>query len=79
MELTPVACCAGVLIEDGDSSHLRVDFANKDPGGGVLRNGAVQEEILMVIFPEMLCARLLCARLADNEAVMVVGRYSYII
>lgn len=28
-----------------------VDFANKKLGGGVLRNGCVQEEILFAIFP----------------------------
>lgn len=28
-----------------------IDFANKNIGGGVLYNGAVQEEILFCIFP----------------------------
>jgi len=28
-----------------------VDFANKHLGGGVLRNGAVQEEIMFCVFP----------------------------
>jgi hypothetical protein len=28
-----------------------VDFANKNIGGGVLANGAVQEEILFCVFP----------------------------
>lgn len=37
-----------------------VDFANKSLGGGVLGNGAVQEEILFVIFPECLVSKIIC-------------------
>ena len=48
-----------------------VDFANMHLGGGVLTNGAVQEEIMMMAFPEMLAARLVCPPLNDTEAVIV--------
>jgi poly(ADP-ribose) glycohydrolase len=38
-----------------------VDFANKEIGGGVLGNGAVQEEILFLLFPEAIVSKLLCS------------------
>lgn len=51
-----------VLVHDGsieDAPHLiRVDFANKYIGGGVLSHGAVQEEILFVLYPELIISRL---------------------
>lgn len=51
-----------------------VDFANKHLGGGVLKNGCVQEEILFAIFPELLVTRLVVSsELEDNEAVVVYG------
>ncbi len=57
-------------IEDCHNSLL-VDFANKYLGGGVMEHGAVQEEILFLIMPELLITRFLCDRLADNEALLV--------
>lgn len=39
------------LVEDEYKKSVMVDFANKNIGGGVLNNGAVQEEILFCIFP----------------------------
>lgn len=38
------------IIEDRAGYDIMVDFANKKIGGGVLKNGAVQEEILFVKF-----------------------------
>jgi poly(ADP-ribose) glycohydrolase len=35
-------------------ADIKVDFANKFVGGGVLEHGCVQEEILMMICPELL-------------------------
>jgi hypothetical protein len=49
--LTLYSCHESGLIEDGDPNGVMVDFANKYVGGGVLGHGAVQEEILMSIFP----------------------------
>jgi poly(ADP-ribose) glycohydrolase len=59
-------------IEDA-SEMVQIDFANKYIGGGVLGNGLVQEEIRFLQFPEMIVTRLLCERLDDDEAVLVVG------
>eukprot|EP00906_Rhabdomonas_costata_P027545 RCo039099 len=52
---------------------LRVDFANRYLGGGVLGPGAVQEEILFACCPEMIVGRLLCPALQDDEAVLILG------
>lgn len=59
-------------IEDG-IGLLQVDFANRYLGGGVLGGGCVQEEILFMICPELLCSRLFTERLEDNECVTIMG------
>lgn len=43
-------------------------------GGGVLSRGAVQEEILFLIYPELIASRLFTEKLNFNEAVIVTGR-----
>lgn len=58
-------------IESFYGSAIMVDFANKRLGGGVLRNGCVQEEILFAIFPELIVAKLLCEEMEDDEAIIV--------
>lgn len=62
-------------IEEGPehARMLQVDFANKVVGGGVLRNGCVQEEIRFLISPELVVSRLLVETLADNEALLLRG------
>jgi poly(ADP-ribose) glycohydrolase len=47
-------------IESYYGEALMVDFANKKIGGGVLKNGCVQEEILFAIFPEAIISKLIC-------------------
>lgn len=67
-------------IEDcpEDGAH-HVDFANKFIGGGVLGNGALQEEIRFVVSPELLISRLLlCGNsIEDDEVVFVDGSRMY--
>jgi len=46
-------------VHRGNPDAVMVDFANKIIGGGVLGHGAVQEEIMMCQFPEMLHARIM--------------------
>ena len=41
-------------IEDDAAAHLKADFANCWLGGGVLGSGCVQEEIMFVLYPELL-------------------------
>lgn len=38
-----------------------IDFANKSIGGGILTRGAVQEEILFCIFPELIASLCICS------------------
>ena len=52
---------------------LQLDFANRTIGGGVLRNGCVQEEIRLLICPELIISRVLLETLADNEALLASG------
>jgi poly(ADP-ribose) glycohydrolase len=47
-------------IEDYCGKAIMIDFANKKLGGGVLKNGCVQEEILFAIFPELIVTKLIC-------------------
>ena len=60
-------------IEDEGKDFIMLDFANKSIGGGVLGRGAVQEEILFMIYPELLVSRLICEELTDNESLVIRG------
>ena len=62
-------------IEDDGIAMRQVDFANCVIGGGVLSNGAVQEEIRFMICPELILSRLFTERLLDHEALLVTGGY----
>lgn len=69
---------ASVTLSDKYIEHhleyaLHADFANKHIGGGVLRGGLVQEEILFVIKPECLISRLLCETMNPNEVIIIAG------
>ncbi|KAL6066759.1 poly(ADP-ribose) glycohydrolase [Balamuthia mandrillaris] len=71
-----VTCHIEGFIEDcADSLHA--DFANQYIGGGVLRGGAVQEEILFAIKPECLPSMLVCARMDENETILLEGAERY--
>ncbi|XP_070506759.1 poly(ADP-ribose) glycohydrolase-like [Chironomus tepperi] len=59
-------------IEDA-SGMLQVDFSNKSIGGGVLGNGAVQEEIRFCMNPELIVARLFTECLEDEESFLMIG------
>mmetsp|Transcript_2450 Transcript_2450/g.3567 ORF Transcript_2450/g.3567 Transcript_2450/m.3567 type:complete len:626 (+) Transcript_2450:29-1906(+) len=63
-------------IED-TQHHLMVDFANKYIGGSVLHRGAVQEEILFLIYPELFVSRLITPVIGDKEAVVIAGAERY--
>ncbi|GKT28927.1 Poly(ADP-ribose) glycohydrolase like protein, partial [Aduncisulcus paluster] len=72
-----------ISIADPEDSMLTVesqikynvtDFANKRIGGGVLRHGSVQEEILMITSPDLLVAKLLCTPLEeDSDSLWILG------
>jgi poly(ADP-ribose) glycohydrolase len=42
-------------------------------GGGVLDHGLVQEEIRFLVSPELIISRLLCPKIEDHEAILIVG------
>lgn len=50
-----------------------MDFANCRIGGGVLRDGCVQEEILFMIYPELIVGRLFAEALDEDEALLMTG------
>ena len=60
-------------IEDNLNGEVQVDFANKFIGGGTLRNGTVQEEILFSINPETLPSMLMFESFNDNEVGVLKG------
>ena len=80
-------CCAKPLcalvvdatakIEDSPTGVLRADFANKMIGGGVLGHGCVQEEIMFLLSPELIVARLFVSELTDREALHLIGAERY--
>jgi Poly (ADP-ribose) glycohydrolase (PARG) len=60
-------------IEDYPQESIKIDFANKYIGGGVLNGGCVQEEILFSIYPELLISMILCPVMEENEAIAITG------
>lgn len=56
-----------------EKGYLTVDFANQFIGGGVLSRGATQEEIHFSMCPELCVSCLVCPRMRDNEAIVVIG------
>ncbi len=71
-----ICVVCGGRIEDA-KGMLQVDFANKYIGGGVLADGAVQEEIRFLISPELLVSRLFTQKLDDNEAMIITGSIQF--
>ncbi|KAJ8286386.1 hypothetical protein GJAV_G00038700 [Gymnothorax javanicus] len=64
-------------IEKNGVGMLQVDFACNMVGGGVLAEGLVQEEILFLINPELMAARLFTEKLGDNECLRITGSQQY--
>lgn len=58
--------CVGVCVQ--------VDFAASRIGGGVLDSGLVQEEILFLMNPELIVARLFTEKLDKDECLIITGR-----
>jgi hypothetical protein len=70
--LTSIQVFPKGVIEDAPDA-LQADFANQFIGGGVLRGGAVQEEIRFCNNPECIVSRLFCEEMAANEVVFIRG------
>jgi len=71
--LCPVEALQGGTIEDSGPHFTQLDFANATIGGGVLRNGAVQEEIRFLICPELIVSRAIAEPMAPHEALLMRG------
>ncbi len=52
---------------------IKVDFANKRIGGGVLKHGCCQEELMFLSNPDLIGLMPLVPILAEDEAVVVSG------
>ena len=52
---------------------MHADFANKFFGGGVLDNGSVQEEILLITHPEALFGKAIFPVISNTEALEILG------
>ncbi len=48
-------------------------LTNRFFGGGVLKNGCVQEEILFAMHPELTVGRLMLPRMNDAQAILMHG------
>ncbi|XP_061119408.1 poly(ADP-ribose) glycohydrolase-like isoform X2 [Conger conger] len=64
-------------IEGNGQDKLQVDFACSLVGGGVLASGLVQEEILFLVHPELIVARLFTEKLGDTECLRITGAQQY--
>lgn len=60
------------MIEDHHQC-IRIDFANKFIGGGILTAHSAQEEILMSCSPESQIAILLCESMLPSESISIKG------
>ena len=63
----------GGITKSCGADVLQVDFANEYIGGGVLNMGAVQEEIMFSVCPELLVSLMFCSVMAEDEALVLVN------
>ncbi|KAG7476874.1 hypothetical protein MATL_G00087440 [Megalops atlanticus] len=75
--LTKLEITSEGTIEKEGKGMLQVDFACNLVGGGVLGSGLVQEEILFLMNPELIVARLFTEKLGDTECLKVTGSQQY--
>ncbi|XP_044000810.1 poly(ADP-ribose) glycohydrolase isoform X1 [Gambusia affinis] len=64
-------------IEVEGAQLLQVDFAASRIGGGVLDSGLVQEEILFLMNPELIVARLFTEKLDKDECLIITGTQQF--
>jgi len=56
---------------------VQADFANKNLGGAVLSHGNVQEEIRMIIAPELIVGRFFNAEMDPRESILMKGSVEF--
>ena len=73
--------CDLEIIEEGSlfdsEASFCVDFANKFIGGGVLRRGCVQEEILFAVEPEAIVSMFLMEKMEAKDAIRIDNLIKY--
>jgi len=67
----------GILDQDKKHNTVLTDFANRFMGGGAMRKGAVQEEILFLEFPELVLSAAVWAKMEKWEAIVITGVKQY--
>lgn len=72
--LVPITFSTGYMKY---TDSIKVDFANRNIGGGVLKHGCCQEEIMFLNNPELIGIMSLVKRLGNIEAVLVSGITQY--
>lgn len=75
--LSPVCVQSAFVPIESLCNALHANFANKHIGGGVLRRGCVQEEIRMMIAPELVLGVILADPIGDNESVVISGTVQF--
>lgn len=60
-----------------DNGLLQVDFAHKIIGRNVLESGCNQEEILFMMYPELLVSNLFTEKLGSRECLLVASCERY--
>jgi poly(ADP-ribose) glycohydrolase len=70
--IMPVVHPLGESI-DKARGMLQVDFANRIIGGAAIAYGAVQEEIMFCVCPELIASRLFCPAMNPDEALIFIG------
>ena len=73
--------CVIEIIKEGSlfdsEASFYVDFANKYIGGGVLKKGCVQEEILFAVEPEAIVSMFLMQKMEDKDAIRIDNLIQY--
>lgn len=76
LTLSPVEFRVGSM-DDINSRHFKVNFANKNIGGKVLSTGCRQEEIKFLTNPELIACLLMSDPLSDTEVITITGAIRY--
>lgn len=74
LPLAPVTFVSGHMQT---SDPIKVDFANKNIGGGVLKHGCCQEELMFLSNPELIGLMSLVDTLGPYESLVVKGVTQY--
>lgn len=76
-----IGLCEINIYEKGSMFNRKatyaVDFANRYIGGGVLRGGCVQEEILFATHPELICSMAFMEVMGPNDAIRIDNAIKY--